>query len=351
MKHDPANFEYDSSAGAATRVNCRMVPFGSQYTQQGSLDGYQYRSNSLSTYPYPQKPYYPPPSYGEFPDGNVEYELETSQMQLMGVENLGMPSSYSASIGRVWTPAPQAPKSSPFLDQPEGSYNHGHLPYHGSSYSKSLSSNGMNSSLPAPIPGNDRLLPYPATNRPTPSFLRSSGSQLAAPPPGFSYNGMMNTPNMISGIKNSNSNSISESGTLLNGYLPMPCTSPQSLSSSHMVYSSQPLSINSQESEIYTPPSNDGGGSGGLFPNAEPAEESSYAHTRERSKRGSESSQTTNSDGSMAPVSSHGTLANGHEYHRYNPQPTYQPPPMEMPLPLRHDSQTIQHNNSIAATS
>jgi len=286
------------------------------------LDSYQYRSNSTaSLYPYAPKPYYPAQSpYGEFADENVEYGLQVSIstspqfQQTILAPDLGVAPSFATSnIGRGWTPAPQFPKAL-FLEPSDSAYNHGQLPYHGSMYalrmavpeSKGVSLNGSSASLPAPITGIDRVLPLPAANRAVEvgSFLRSTENLLPATQPGYqSYNngnnGLMST-GMLSCIKNQHGNSVSDNGSMSSGYLPMPNSNSESLSS----YCSQPISMSPQHNESYTPPSPDH-----MYRSGE--SDSMYGHSNDGSEQG--------------------RLANGHVYVRSS-APTasaaYQPPPV-----------------------
>ena len=165
MKNECGTYDFDSSGSAASRINCRtgMMPFGphSFAPQPASLplENYQYRNNSLPTYPYPVKSFYPM-SYGDFSDDPVDYGLQSS---LMGNDHLGLSSNYitASSSGRGWTPAPaQAPpmpKTPLFIEQSDTPYSHNQLPYHAyplrgnmNSDSKNGSMNGMSATLPPP---------------------------------------------------------------------------------------------------------------------------------------------------------------------------------------------------------
>lgn len=323
MKNE-AGYEYDSSAGAAARLSFRTASYGPQYGPNLGLDGYQYRSNSsASLYPYAPKPYYSAQSpYGEFADENVDYGLQVSIttspqfQQTILAPDLGLAPTYTTSnIGRGWTPAPQFPKAL-FLEPHDSAYSHGQLPYHGSMYglrmavpeSKGVSLNGSSASLPAPITGSDRVLPLPAANRAVEvgSFLRSTENLLPATQPGYqSYNNGNNgltSTGMLSCIKNQHGNSVSDNGSMSSGYLPMPNSNPESLSS-QISYCSQPISLCPQHTESYTPPSPDH-----MYRSGE--SDSMYGHSSEGSEQG--------------------RLANGHVYVRSSAPaaPTaYQPPP------------------------
>lgn len=357
MKNECGTYDFDSSGSAASRINCRtgMMPFGphSFAPQPASLplENYQYRNNSLPTYPYPVKSFYPM-SYGDFSDNPVDYGLQSS---LMGNDHLGLSSNYitTSSSGRGWTPAPaQAPpmpKTPLFIEQSDTPYSHNQLPYHAyplrgnmNSDSKNGSMNGMSATLPPP-PVNtsvDRVLP------PVPS---STNNRLAQIGPFLrSSNGLPSTSTMQSqsqsqssqdysitrGNKNHHGNAVSDSSSLSIGYLPMSSTSPESLSSSQMTYGSQPSMSMSQQSDMYTTSSADG-----LCAN-DPSGESSYGHVSEGSKRGSHSSHTSNGDGSLPSMSSGGgRLVNDREYH-YVPTGinasgySYPVPPIHQPTPV-----------------
>jgi hypothetical protein len=303
------------------------------------MDPYQYRNNSLSAYQFPINPVKPYYQYNDF-DENVDYGLQGSY-SILPSEHLAMP-NYTTSGGRGWTtPTSQLPKNSLFLEQADSAYNHGHLPYHSSSSfplrpaispeSKSLSLHGLTSSLPTPLTTNDRMLPIPASNRQAQgSFLRTSDSlQPAAQPAYQSYSGLMSA-STLSGLKNISNTTSHESS-----YLPMSSSSPESLPSSQMTYSSGQI-LNSQPQEMYQPNPNER-----LFTPGE-SSESSYGHSSPTSKRGSQSSHATNIDGSL-PLQSSGSLVNGHVYVPSPYQPSYPPPPIELQnsAPPPHPSTSI----------
>lgn len=197
MKNECAGYDYDTSGGAASRLNCRtsMIPSGPQsfgpHSAPLSLDGYPYRNNSLPpNYQYQVKPYYQIPSYCDFTDEGVDYGL---QSQLMGADHLGIASNYiTSSSARGWTPAPQLPKTPLFMEQSDTPFSHGQLPYHSfasrtsiGSESKSISLTGLGASLPLPpvSASVDRMLPIPSANRPSQMgpLLRSADGLPSAP--------------------------------------------------------------------------------------------------------------------------------------------------------------------------
>jgi len=210
----------------------------------------------------------------------------------------------------------------------ESSYSHGQLPYHTyplrptispETKTSSLGGQILSGSLPAPVSGNDRVLPFPAANRPqVGSYLHSSSSVLPTPQGGYqSYDELVSTN--THSRKSINSSAVSENGSLSTSYLPYSSSSPESLASSQTAYSSQAMS--QQNAEIYTPNSE------GLFhPNE--STDSSYGPSSETPKRDSQSSQG-GPEGPM-PSMSNGNLANGHAYIPYNSQSSYPAPPMDI---------------------
>jgi hypothetical protein len=339
MKSESAGYDYDLSAGS--RLSCRMIPFEPQSYGLG-VDSYQYRNNSLSAFQFPAnpvKPYYPPiPQYSEFGEENVDYGLQGS-FSMLPTEHLSIPNYTTSATGRAWTPTPQLPKTSLFLEPADSTYNHGQLAYHSSNFPlrpaispepKSLSLHGT-TSLPTPLTVNDRLLPIPAANRQSQgSFLRTTDSLLPTSQPGYqSYNGLIST-SMLSNLKNHNNATAYESS-----YLPMSSSSPESMNSSRMAYSSGHI-LRSHSQEIYQPTNNES-----LFTPNE-SSDSSYGHSSPASKRGSQSSHATNTDGSL-PSLSNASLVNGHTYIPSPYQSSYPPPPIEIQssVPPRHPSTSI----------
>jgi hypothetical protein len=336
MKSEAGGYDYDLSAGS--RLNCRMVPCGPPAYGMG-MDLYQYRNNSLPTYQFPINPiksYYP---YNDFEE-NVDYDLQGSSYSMLPAEHLAMP-NYTTSAGRGWTtPTPQLPKNSLFLEQADSAYSHGQLPYHSSSSfplrptispePKSLSLHGLTSSLPTPLTTNDRMLPIPAANRQSQgSLLRTPDSFQPLSQPAYQpYNGLMSV-STLSGLKN-----ISNATPHESPYIPMSSSSPESLPSSQMIYSSGQI-LNSQSQEMYQPNPNNS-----LFTSGE-SSESSYGHSSPNSKRGSQSSHATNTDGPL-PSQSNGSLVNGRTYVPSPYQPSYPPPPIEVQSSTpRHPSTSI----------
>lgn len=337
MKNDDSDFGYDPTA--VSGLQCRMVPYGPQsYAPQSTLgtDAYQYRASSLSAYQYPLRPNYSGiPPFAEFADENFDYGLQASSYSLVNPDHLAMPPSYATpGVGRGWTPAPQVSKSTSLFLEQEPVYNQGQLPYQSnngfplrptiSPENRTLSLSGAVPSLPAPINGNDRVLPYPAAQRPAQvgSFLRSSDSLTPTTQPGYSsYNGLMSS-NMLNSVKAANGAAVSENASLSPPYLPIASTSPKSLSS-QLAYSSHSLPISQQSSEMY-PPSQDS-----LF-HSNDSSDSAYGPSTSGSKRGSQSSHTSNTESSL-PSYSNGNLANERAYVPYTSQ-LYPAPQMDMHL-------------------
>jgi hypothetical protein len=337
MKIEPADFHYDP--GAASQLQCRshlMQPYNSQPTPMAP-ESLSYRNNSLSSYQLPLRAYYGVQPYGEFVNENVDYDLQGTPFQLIGQEHLSVAPNYANSIpGRSWTPAPQLPRNTLFLEQ-DSSYNHGQVSCHSTGYSlrpninpesKNLSLNGMSTSLPPPITGNDRVLPFPATNRTaqTGSFLRPSESVLPGSQPGFpSYNGLMSS-NFANSLKGINNNSVSENGVVSTAYLAMSSSSPESVSSSQMTYTPQTLSSTQQGTEIYTP------GSDTFYESTHSNHSSNDSYipgpinNEHRSQRGSQSSQSHPENSFSSHIN--GNLSNGRDYTPYI-SPSYPAPPMD----------------------
>ncbi len=346
MKSDTGNFDFDVFGSASSRLNCRVIPYGS-YGQQSDhpVEPYQYRTNHLGGYQHPVKSCYGlPSSYPEFPEENVDYGLQSglqsnTSYQLMGAEHLAVPSNYSVSRSS-WAPQPQLPKQSLFIE-PESAYNHSQpLPYPGNSYPlrtpvasepKGLPLNGGPPSFPNPMTANDRVLPFPAANRPaqvgtgTP-FLRTT-TALQAGYQAYDNLPVMNT-NMLNGVKSHNAGSASENGSIAGGYLPLSSNSPESLSSiasSQLSYTSQHLRVAHQQQELYTPSSEHLYSGHSPAHLSDPASEPTYGPSSTL-KRGSHSSQSSVQEGGgLPPLTNGNQLANGHRYVPYesesNPLP------------------------------
>jgi hypothetical protein len=336
MKSESAGYDYDLSAGS--RLNCRMIPCGPQSYGMG-LDPYSYRNNSLSAYQFPINPVKSYFSYSDFEE-NVDYGLQASTYPILPTEHLAVP-NYTASAGRGWAiPTPQLSKSPLFLDQPDSAYNHGQLPYHGGQPSfplrptispepKNLSMHGLTTSLPTPLPTNDRLLPNPAANRqPQGSFLRTSDSLLPVSQAGYqSYNGLMSA-SMLSSLKNHSNTTPHEPS-----YMAMSSSSPESLISSQMTYNSGQM-LSSQSQELYQSSNHES-----LFTESS---NSSYGHDGPTSKRESQSSHTADGGGTLRTHSS-GSLVNGHTYVPSTYTSSYPAPPIEVQssTPPRRPSTSI----------
>lgn len=335
LKTEAPSYEYDPSAGAGSRLSCRVPFYAPHYVQPSPLGvetGYSYRNNSLSAYPFQQKSYYPATSFAEYGDGGIDYDLQGSTYQLLGTENLGIPSNYNTSgTPRGWNTAPQYHRNSLFIEQSETPYSQGSMPYNGSGFPlrTAINSDSRNTSLstmslPAPTPTSvpltaERLLPIPAAQRQThvpfhrPTDLGTTvnlGGQSAYQPYQGDY--------VRSSLKSQNMQAVSENGSLASSYLPMPSSSPESIASSQITYGTQQMSMSQQQNEIYTPSSSDG-----LYQNE--SSDSSYGHSNNGSKRGSQSSQMTSPDALLPPIATD-TLANGQRYVPYE-APNYPAPP------------------------
>jgi len=352
MKPEAATYDYDQSGGAASRMNCRLPfsygPHAYVPNTPLGLDNYQFRSNSFSAYQFAPKHYYGIPSFGEFAE-NDEYSLPGAMFPVFSAENLAIAPNYTTSgTPRAWNTTPQLPRNSLFIDSPEAPYNHGQMSYLRASInteSKNMSFGGNNSSLSGPLPAPlptahsavDRLLPIPAPNRPVQvvPYPRPSENGIPVTQNVYpSYHGdFLRTP-----LKAQNTNSVSDNGSLTSSYVPMPSSSPESISSSQIAYNSQALSINQQQEQVYTPPSNDG-----LY--RSDSSDLSYGHSNSGSKRGSRSSQASNGNTDTSPpqsVTRSDMLVNGRPYVPYQSNSYPQPPINNISAP------SVVHQTSIS---
>jgi len=325
MKSDLTGYEYDPSA--SSRLNCRMIPFGPQSYGMG-VDAYQYRHNSLSSFqfsPSSVKPYYSLPQYSDFAD---DYDINGSPYPLLPNDSLAIPSYTTSSTGRGWaTPTPQLPKTSLYLEQQDSAYSHGQLPYHSGDFSlrpaispepKSLSMHGLTTSLPTTA--NDRLLPVPAANRQSASFMRAADGFLAVSQPSFAaYDGLMSA-SVLTSLKN-HSNSTGHNPSYMSTMSSSSSESHNS-NSSQIAYSSGPI-LSSQSHEMY-PQSGDNYTSG-------ESPDSAYGPSSPVSKQNSQNALPLHSEDHLR------------EPYRVPPyQQSHAPaPPIESPAPTRHTGATI----------
>jgi hypothetical protein len=340
MKPEAATYDYNQSGGAASRINCRLpFSYGPHACVQDTplgLGNYQFRGDSLSAYQFAPKPYYGIPAFGGFTE-NDDYGLQGSMFPVFSAENLALASNYTTfGTTRAWSATPQLPRNSLFIDSPETPYNHGQISYlraNINTESKNMSFGGNNSTLSGPLPAPlpivpvavDRLLPIPASNRPV----------QVIPYPRPSENGIPVTQNVYplypgdfvrTSLKAQNTNSVSDNGSLTSSYVPMPSSSPESISSSQIADNSQALSMGQQQEQAYTPPSSDG-----LYQND--SSDLLYGH----SNRGSQSSQASN-DTSLSPS----TMVNGRPYVPYQSNSYPQPPMNNISAP------SVVHQTSIS---
>jgi hypothetical protein len=255
------------------------------------------------------------PAY-QYSDDNVEYDVQGSYA--LGSEQLL--SNISISNGsRAWTPNSAqlsrnatATATAPIYLEQVSTYNHGQLPYHNYPLRPTITPDVKPASISSqvlPLNGTDRVLPFPAANRPqVGSYLRTNAQGLPNTENFHSYDG-------LSLAKSLNSSAVSDNGSLPASYMSYSSSSPESLASTNTAYSSQ----TQQPSDLYSS-SNDG-----LFHPNESAE-SSYGPSS-TTKRGSQSSQ--GGQGTMASLSS-SNLANGHAYTPYISPASYPAPPMDL---------------------
>jgi hypothetical protein len=353
MKNDSGDFGYDPAVPSGSRVHCRTnaygPPPGSQmYTPHlsHSGDGLQYRQNPLPAYPYSLK-YYPMAYFGEG-DDNVDFGIQASGYSLMNTAPLSSSISYNANSGRGWTPAPQQSKTSPlFMEQDSSSYSNAQLPYQSTSYAlrpslnldpKSLSLNGTASSLSAHASGTDRVLPHPATNRPTAAIsIHRSGET--------SFHGSQNqssvqcnsvslpSANMINSVASlkalGNTLSAPENGPMsAPSYLSIPSNSPKPVPSSMSYIQGHTSNEHSDKYDNYASASHEG-----LYNHANSSSNSiAYSHcepTQNLTRHDSQGSATNEGSHHLLSSSS-GHLVNGQIYQPqpYTSQSSYPAPPI-----------------------
>ena len=346
MRPDAVEYSYNSTP-AGPRVNCRMVPYGTQAYAPPAIplgsDGFPYRQNSLA-YPYQGKGYYGLPPYGEFAEESIDYGLHSTSYPILGADNMNIGSTYT-NIGRGWTSTLQVPKNHLLFLGEESAYSHAHVQqYPNNTYalrpaispdSKSMSMSGMSNSLPALVNGTDRVLPMPAHR----TFLRSDDGQHVRGLNGMHpYSDLLNS-NVTSSSKSLTSNSASENGSISSPYIPLSQSNPEALPPTSINCSSQIASTSHQQSDIYNH-----NNSGRLYnsiatSSSEDLHSGSYGVVSPSSKRPLHDTQAEGSRSSPSP----GDLASGHSYVPYQHQ-SYPAPPMEIPVPVTHrrSEKTIQ---------
>jgi hypothetical protein len=256
------------------------------------------------------------PSY-QYSDDNVEYDVQGSYT--LGSEQLLSNISIS-NANRAWTPnsaqlSRNATATAPMYLEQVSTYNHGQLPYHTYPLRPTITPDVKPASISSqilPLNGTDRVLPFPAANRPQAgSYLRTNANGLPNAENYHSYDGLVSSAL----AKSLNSSAVSDNGSLSTSYMSYSSSSPESLASTNTAYSSQ----TQQPSDLYST-SNEG-----LFHPNESAD-SSYGPSS-TAKRGSQSSQ--GGQGTMASLSN-SSLANGHAYTPYISPASYPAPPMDL---------------------
>lgn len=352
------SYEYDPPGSAASRVNCRMLPYGPQaYGSHGGLptDTYTYRGTSVASYQYPVKPqqYYATPAFPEYNEETLDYGLPALQAELSPSQQLNNPSNYTTSYTRGWTPTPQPqfPKNPLFLEQADSTFNHGHLPYHGNSYPlrtsisqelKSTSLNPLGASLPVPVAATtDRILPFPA-GRPSQGgpYVRNAENFIPTAQTNLQYSDYSSRQ-----VRGNHDLPGSEILPITHTpYLSISASSTDSMTSSQIGYNSQQFTLNqhhdensSNQNEALYQQSNL---HGELYSTSD--SEPTYGHQDSpQSKRGSHSSHATNIDVSVP--SSHGNLVNGYQY--------VPPPHNEAVYPIPAMSMPHHHNTPVTTQS
>lgn len=350
MKNDPFDCNGFEPPSAPPRLQGPIVPYGgsANYISPAPVpaDGYCSRNNPITSYQYPPPRYYGVPLCGEFADDNVDYGLQSAPFALLGCDQL-LSSSFPPTSSRGWAAPPLVTRSGPvspvYLEQ-ESAYNSGvsfpnayppRPTISPEARNSSICGQTVNSSLPIPVTGTDRVLPIPAANRPTHmnSYLRGANGLPTVSQAGYqTYEGLINSNNLVS-TKSINSGAITDNGGSSVSYLPYSSTSPESLTSSQPTYNSQ--SMPQQQNDIFTA-SNES-----LFQASE-SSDSSYGPSSS-DKRASVSRQNNATpDGPL----SNSNLANGHAYIPYHQQPSYPAPPAatsnsSLPIPPRRASPSI----------
>lgn len=334
----------------------RNVPYGSQaYGPHNSLpiDNYAHRSNSIPTpYQYSSRQSYAPTYAPTYAHEGLDYDIDATSYGLLPVDSYPI-SNYTTSNVREWTPAPvpapapQLSKHAMYLDHSDTAYSQPSSLYPANGYRISIGTEqklpltSMPPQLPAPLPttGVDRILPYPAANRPAQvaSFLRSNDGL-----PYASFTGLGLSSNHDYTVdrvtKPPHGNSISDSSVsespapLMTSYLTPSNNSTESLAAQQMQYNSQQLALEQQNSDDYTPrniqhqsyeqgPRNSSYRHGGSF----------SRHVQQVEGQSEEqvpTSQTQDEQQHIPSVSDN--LANGHQYVPYK-SPAYPLPPVGIP--------------------
>jgi hypothetical protein len=190
---DPtSDYAYNSEIGRL--VQCRSQPgiYGIQgaFTQGANITPLAMsspcRSYSLSDYSW-QKCYVP--TYGnDYGEDGADYALSGTSYGLLGSENGSTYGSNGTTRGWAGSVSQAGKINGLYYDSDSPSpYTHPGIQYHGQPYSirptpstepNSWSFSGMASSLPTPSPltSNDRLLPMPASNRPSTTAIPQTRS-------------------------------------------------------------------------------------------------------------------------------------------------------------------------------
>jgi hypothetical protein len=289
IKNESPVFDFDHSS-ASSRINCHLVPCGPHFhTAQSpplNVNPYpSFRNNSLSSYQFPVKQFYPLPNYGEFGEEHVDYGLQYSlaTAPFQG-DQMGIGTNCTPAPSRTWASTPPL-KCMPFLDQPAPVYSHGQSSYNTTNFDARSNISPESKppqlttvpqtlsipSLPTPInTGMDRLLPFPAPvpiNRPAQfgPFFSSTDGLLARTHGQGSYVDYSSPQTLKSDSSSSNVSSNSNQSTPENGsmsttiYTPVATQSPGSLNSAQTAYSSSPFSLpasqqQQQQQHVYTSP-------------------------------------------------------------------------------------------------
>ncbi|RDW81967.1 hypothetical protein BP6252_03079 [Coleophoma cylindrospora] len=330
------------------------------YSQQVSSIGPDnwtpYRANSLPGCQYSGKAPHGLSSYQpEYPDVDshgVDYSVQGNGAQLLSSEYIGTPSYGFSGIQRNWISTPPLSRNSlMFSDQGQTNYGPEQVTYHGNDYairspsSPDGRSYSVGSGLPAPAPiaGNDRVLPYPAINRP----VQPAGPYLRSNDNGYnSQNGAQQYNNMEilepSALKPAHPSMLSETGAGSSSYGPV----GHSLENvpSLQIYQPHPMSVSQQHGEMYSTGGESTslrGSFQGLSMRNDSTNDLSYSYGPSSDSASSkrESHSSSSSGESSVPA-----LANGHAYipHNQNSYSTAAAPIESRPMAHRSSNSSLQ---------
>ncbi|RDW62622.1 hypothetical protein BP5796_10924 [Coleophoma crateriformis] len=336
--------------------NYTAQPYSQQVSSLGPDNWTPYRANSLSGCQYSGKaPHGLSPYQPEYPDVDshgVDYSVQGNGAQLLSSEYIGTSSYGFSGVQRNWISTPPLSRNSlMFSDQGQTNYGPEHVTYHGNDYtirspsSPDGRSYSVGSGLPAPaqVAGNDRVLPYPAINRP----VQPAGPYLRSNDNGYnSQHGAQQYNNIEiiepSALKPAHPSMLSESGAGSSSYGP----AGHNLENvpSLQIYQPHPMSVSQQHGEIYSTGGESTslrGSFQGLSMRNDSTNDLSYSYGPSSDSASSkrESHSSSSSDESSVPA-----LANGHAYipHNQNSYSTAATPIENRPMAHRSSNSSLQ---------